>query len=492
MPFDGNGTFNRVHNWEADKAQGLYISAARMDEELDGFATGLTQCLTRGGQSPPTTDLPMAGQRHTGVGNASARTHYAAVGQVQDNAFTYAPDTGSANACVIGLSPAVTAYGAGQHFRFKAAQANTGAATLDVNGLGARAILGPGGRALGEGEIPAGGMVEVIYDGTAFQLTGGGRPSSGAGDSVIINGNFAVWQRATSFTPTGTAYTADRHQALATAAAGVTVTRQAFACGQTAVPGEPAWYWQLTRTTANGDSIGWRYLVEDCRTLAGGAATLCFWYKGDAPSNGVALTVGVWQVPKGSATVQVCSNTITLSGAWQKALFTLNMPNLVGASLGDDHHVRLEISGANWAGELSLAQIRLAAGTVEPDMPARGFGAEQLLCFRYFWAMGHRLGNVMHHSVGFVNRDGTGGLWVPISLPVVMRVTPTGTVLNPTKINLFQANNNHQAIAANAGGAGTASGFLSMSTATSVLGVAQVSFWGFSDPQCEIQFDAEL
>lgn len=81
----------------------------------------------------------------------------------------YAADTGSANAHAIAPAPAITAYAAGQAFHFFAANANTGAATLNVNGLGGKAVQ-LNAAALVSGAIGADDLVRVVYDGTQFQL----------------------------------------------------------------------------------------------------------------------------------------------------------------------------------------------------------------------------------------------------------------------------------------------------------------------------------
>jgi len=81
----------------------------------------------------------------------------------------YKVDTGAANAYVITPSPAITAYTTGQIFSFKAVNANTTTSTLNVNGLGAKTINKAGGAtALASGDIAAGMIVVVEYDGTNF------------------------------------------------------------------------------------------------------------------------------------------------------------------------------------------------------------------------------------------------------------------------------------------------------------------------------------
>jgi len=82
----------------------------------------------------------------------------------------YATDTGVADAYAIAPSPAITAYTTGQIFSFKAAHTNTTASTLAVNGLTTKAITKRGTTALQAGDIIAGQIIVVEYDGTEFQL----------------------------------------------------------------------------------------------------------------------------------------------------------------------------------------------------------------------------------------------------------------------------------------------------------------------------------
>ncbi|MBI5435956.1 MAG: hypothetical protein HY937_02400 [Nitrosomonadales bacterium] len=74
----------------------------------------------------------------------------------------YALDTGAANAYVVALSPAITAYTDGMTVRVKAANANTNASTLNA-GAGVVALCNDVGGALAGGDVPAGGIFEVTY-----------------------------------------------------------------------------------------------------------------------------------------------------------------------------------------------------------------------------------------------------------------------------------------------------------------------------------------
>lgn len=74
----------------------------------------------------------------------------------------YALDTGAANAYVVALSPAITAYGDGMTVRVKAVNANTGASTLNAGG-GTVALHNDVGGALVDGDIPAASIFSATY-----------------------------------------------------------------------------------------------------------------------------------------------------------------------------------------------------------------------------------------------------------------------------------------------------------------------------------------
>jgi len=82
----------------------------------------------------------------------------------------YATDVGASDDYVITLDPIVTAYFNGMLVNFKANTANTGAATLNINALGAKSIKKLHDRDLETGDIESGQIITVIYDGTYFQM----------------------------------------------------------------------------------------------------------------------------------------------------------------------------------------------------------------------------------------------------------------------------------------------------------------------------------
>lgn len=87
---------------------------------------------------------------------------------VQSNALY--TSTGSGNAYVLTYTQAPPAYAKGIVYWFFTDKANTGAATININGLGSRAIVNAAGVALVSGQIAASTIICVIYDGTSFRL----------------------------------------------------------------------------------------------------------------------------------------------------------------------------------------------------------------------------------------------------------------------------------------------------------------------------------
>jgi hypothetical protein len=73
-------------------------------------------------------------------------------------------------------------------FYFIASGANTGAVTLNIDGLGAKAITRDGSTALAAGDINSGEIVVVIYDGTRFQMIN----AANSFGNTTINGTLTV------------------------------------------------------------------------------------------------------------------------------------------------------------------------------------------------------------------------------------------------------------------------------------------------------------
>lgn len=164
MSWNGSGVFNRLFSWTADAAGGIDISSSRTDSDTNDITSnGFGNCLTRDGQGAATSNLPMVGFRHTGVGNGQSATDYAALGQLQSGTgVNWTIGGGTANAITATYTPALASLVDGQLCFVRSTAANTTTTpTFNPNGLGANTITKNGGGALAPGDIP-GNLAELI------------------------------------------------------------------------------------------------------------------------------------------------------------------------------------------------------------------------------------------------------------------------------------------------------------------------------------------
>jgi len=168
MARNGSGTYSLPAGNPV--TTGTTISSTWANSTLSDISTALTASLAYDGQTTPIANLPMGGNKHTGVGNATVRTNYASAADVQDGSLTYLTSVSGTNTITATGPVGMAAYATGQVFRFISAGANTGATTININSIGAKAVVKLNGSPLVSGDIPSGAMLSVAYDGTSFQL----------------------------------------------------------------------------------------------------------------------------------------------------------------------------------------------------------------------------------------------------------------------------------------------------------------------------------
>jgi len=121
----------------------------------------------------------------------------------------YADSSGSANALVVTVSsPQLVSYAAGLTLFVKVANTNTGASTISVNALGAKSITTPSIGALSAGDLIAGAVVQLTYDGTQFQLGAVGSFTALRATTLAVSGATTLSSNVTIAAPaSGTALT---------------------------------------------------------------------------------------------------------------------------------------------------------------------------------------------------------------------------------------------------------------------------------------------
>jgi hypothetical protein len=167
MSFNGSGTF-QINTAGQPVVAGTVITATAFNALTADLATGLSTCVTKDGQTTVTANLPMGGNKLTGLGAGTLGTDSARLSQVQGGISSLLGVSGIDTISGSG-SPQVTSYATGQMFWFVASGTNTGATTLNIDSLGAKNIT-RGTAALAAGDIISGAVALVVYDGTQFQL----------------------------------------------------------------------------------------------------------------------------------------------------------------------------------------------------------------------------------------------------------------------------------------------------------------------------------
>lgn len=105
---------------------------------------------------------------------------------VLDTSVAYCADSGSTDSYACSLAGSIPSLVVGGTYRFKANTANTGAATVNFSSFGAKAIKKRNDLDLGDNDIEAGQIVEVVYDGTFMQMQSQlATLPSGAGDMLL-------------------------------------------------------------------------------------------------------------------------------------------------------------------------------------------------------------------------------------------------------------------------------------------------------------------
>lgn len=146
----------------------------------------------------PVTGLITFGSSPGPDNTGNLDTNYSLLAAAQNDLNTYGnflQDTsGAANALVVATGVSLTASLApGLRVEVKVANTNTGATTLAVNALAAQAVLNPDQSQLGPGQLLAGGLYTLEYDGANFQLQGQVFGNSLPANTVMGDGPPILW-----------------------------------------------------------------------------------------------------------------------------------------------------------------------------------------------------------------------------------------------------------------------------------------------------------
>jgi hypothetical protein len=312
----------------------------------------------------------------------------------------------------------------------------------DIGGNGLSAVLVRDGRAPMTGPLNMGNnRLTNLAAGSAttdaVNLSQLSTVANGIGfRNQIINGDFDIWQRAVSQSTSGYG-SDDRWNNFSTGSTKV-VSRQAFALGQTAVPGNPKYFSRtvVTSVAGPGNGVNKTQPIEFVSTLSGQTVTVTFYAKADANKN---IAVEFSQVfgtgGSPSATINgIGVQTCALTTSFQKFSYTVAIPSISGKALGSNNNDSLSLSfwfdaGSNFnsrtnslgqqSGTFDISHVSVVAGdaTLEADpFSPRHIQQELALCQRYYSVM---TSTFRAYAAGGSNVGGR------MSYPVTMRAIPS-------------------------------------------------------------------
>lgn len=206
--FNGLGTYVRFYNWVQDRNNGIKILASRMDTEMDGFATGLSTCITIDGQSTPTANISLANNKITLLAGATLVTDAMNLGQSRTGSAEYASASGGpTGAYAAGFSPPLTAVSDGTKVSvyFGASNSTSATATFNPDSLGAANILKASGAVLAKNDIKVGVGTLTRY-GSGWYYT---PPLAPAGPFGLADGGIISYGSTGGTAENNTAYLVD-------------------------------------------------------------------------------------------------------------------------------------------------------------------------------------------------------------------------------------------------------------------------------------------
>ena len=251
-----------------------------------------------------------------------------------------------------------------------------------------------------------------------------------AGKNAIINGDFNVWQRGTSFTVTGTesvAYKADRWSIQSDGSTTTrTVSRQAFTPGTAPVAGyEGNFFFRFAQTTAGNNSYNFLSTrIENVSVFAGQTVTLSFWAKADS-----ARTVQCYLSqnfgPGGSSSVNTTSQNNSLTTSWTRFTYTTTVGALTGKTIGASNFLEptFQLPSGNITPTIDIWGVMVEAGsTATAFETATGtIQGELAACQRYYYREMPNSGQPFGFGWAF---NTVGGVAI-VDFPVTMRIAPT-------------------------------------------------------------------
>jgi hypothetical protein len=251
-----------------------------------------------------------------------------------------------------------------------------------------------------------------------------------AGKNKLINGDFNIWQRGTTFTnPTNGTFTSDRWRSgfETLEPTSYEITRQTFTPGDQPVSGYNSQYFLrgILTTVGTCTKIRIQQRIENVETFANTTITVSFYAKSDSNRT---QTVGIEQLfgSGGSSAVILTEQTINTTTAWQRFSLQFAVPSISGKTIGTGSSTQISIyQNLTNGNTLDIWGVQAEAGSVAtPFQTASGsIGGELALCQRYYWK-NKATGTASQFYIGTATATTTVQMTIPLSVKMRANATP--------------------------------------------------------------------
>ena len=252
-----------------------------------------------------------------------------------------------------------------------------------------------------------------------FNLISAGRRN------LVINGDFQVWQRGTSFTTTFD-YTADRWHFSNNLT--LAVSRQATPVSENTTGCKYYMRVEPNGNTHNSTFISFRHKIENVSSIPPSTdCTISFWVRS---SQVTKMRIQLWDLYNNFSAYDLFGQTDIegISSTWKRVEFTTRSPSRSGTSPVDGANMLLiqiqNLSTFSGSNTLDITGVQLEVGKVATPFEHRSYGEELALCQRYFWRNTSDGGQFQGMFSGVSEDSFFSGV---LQYPVAMRASPTIT-----------------------------------------------------------------
>jgi hypothetical protein len=251
-----------------------------------------------------------------------------------------------------------------------------------------------------------------------------------AGKNKIINGDFGIWQRGTSFGIN--AYGADRW-----VCSGGYASQAQQALAPATISGIDSPYYCQVTTGANsgaGDYGIFEQRIENVATLAGQQITISFYAKATSGTPKVGIELAQYFGSGGSASVFTAVQAVTLSTTWTRYTVTTTVPSVSGKTIGTGSYLGITnwvTAGSTYAARSSnignqnavfwFVGYQVEAGsTATPFQTATGTKQGELAaCQRYYYRIST---DTNYNLFAAGNASSSTNAYIQLVHPVALRV----------------------------------------------------------------------